>query len=120
MKKPFVIALSGLLVLAMYAATHAFPQFKAEFDAMYVKEGTPLAAKVAEVKCNVCHEGTSKKMRNVYGQALDKLLDKDDMKDPDKIRAALKTVEAMKVDPKNSSSPTFGELIKAGKLPAGE
>ena len=80
-------------------------------------------------KCYVCHvKGQKKKVRNVYGEALSKLLDKDNFKaarrkaEPDKamaeVQAALEKVEAMKVDPKAADSPTFGDLLKAGKLPA--
>ncbi|EAQ79472.1 hypothetical protein [Blastopirellula marina] len=81
-----------------------------------------LAAAVAEVKCNLCHEGKSKKDRNAYGVALDKLLDKAEIvallkEDKDKgkevILAAIVKVEGEK----SPSGETYGELIKAGKLP---
>ncbi|HEY2894440.1 MAG TPA: hypothetical protein VGJ16_09520, partial [Pirellulales bacterium] len=59
--------------------------------------------------------------RNEYGKALDELLDKKaDMKDTKKIQEALETVAGKNSDPKNPSSPTFGDLIKQGKLPGGE
>lgn len=81
-----------------------------------------LAAAVAEVKCNLCHEGKSKKDRNAYGVAVDKLLDKAEIvalmkEDKDKgtetILAALVKVEAEK----SPSGETYGDLLKAGKLP---
>lgn len=69
----------------------------------------------AKNACNVCHtKGKSKKDRNEYGQKLAELLDKKADKDkPEKIQAALKQVEEMK----SSKGPTYGELIKHGKLP---
>lgn len=54
----------------------AIKQFADEFKAMYVKDGTPLAAAVEEAKCNVCHMGKSKKDHNAYGNALAERLDK--------------------------------------------
>lgn len=81
-----------------------------------------LAVAVAEVKCNLCHEGKSKKDRNAYGAAMDKLVDKAEIvallkEDKDKgektITEALVKLEAEK----SPSGETFGELLKAGKLP---
>jgi hypothetical protein len=98
----------------------AIKQFADEFKAMYVKEGTPLAAAVESAKCNVCHVGKSKKDRNAYGNALAERLDKDaDKKDVEKIRAALTEVAALPSDPAKADSPTFGKLIEEGKLPGG-
>jgi hypothetical protein len=96
----------------------AIKQFADEFKAVYVEEGTPLAAEVEKAKCNVCHMGKSKKDRNAYGQALAELLDKKEDKDnKDKIRQALETVAAK--PSAGAGSPTFGDLIKEGKLPGG-
>lgn len=110
--------LTVMAFVAIGGAAFAIPPFGKEFDAMYVKPGSDLEAKVKEVKCNLCHEGTKKTDRNAYGMALSELLDKKaDAKNPDKIRKALETVAAK---PSNGDgSPTFGELIKMGKLPAG-
>ena len=104
----------------------ARPTYKKEFDGLYVKKepGTPeekaLAAAVATAKCNVCHVGEKKKERNVYGQALSKLLTKDDAKNVEKIQESIKKVESDKSDPNNASAPSFGDLLKQGKLPAGD
>ncbi len=96
----------------------AVKQFADEFKAMYVEDGTPLAAEVEKAKCNVCHMGKSKKDRNPYGRALSELLDKKEDKDnKEKIRKALETVAAQ--PSAGAGSPTFGELIKEGKLPGG-
>lgn len=104
------------------AAREAFAikQFADEFKAVYVKDGSPLAAEVEAAKCNVCHKGKSKKDRNVYGEALAKLLDKKEDKDnKDKIRQALETVAKESSNPADASAPTFGALIEQGKLPGG-
>jgi len=91
------LAVLGLMVAAGGLTREAFAikQFADEFKAMYVKEGTPLAAAVDEAKCNVCHLPESKKERNAYGHALAERLDKkEDAKNVEKIKAALATVES--------------------------
>jgi hypothetical protein len=105
----------------------AIKPFEIEFRNLYYKPESAdpaekaLAAAIETVKCNVCHEGTSKKNRNLYGQELSKLLDKTADKDNvEKIREAIEKVGGMKADPDNPSAPTFSEVIRAGKLPAGE
>jgi len=98
----------------------AIKQFADEFKAVYVKDGSPLAAEVESAKCNVCHKGKSKKDRNAYGEALAKLLDKkEDKENKDKIRQALETVAKESSNPADASAPTFGALIEQGKLPGG-
>ncbi|MCX7406240.1 MAG: hypothetical protein NT089_10990 [Planctomycetia bacterium] len=94
----------------------AIKQFFDQFKAIYVKADSTdpkekaFAAAVETAKCNVCHEGKSKKDRNAYGQALAELLDKkEDKENVEKIKKSLETVAA--------ESPTFGDRIKEGKLP---
>ncbi len=101
--------------------------FRDEFIAKYVKPDSPeakdkaFAAACEKAKCNICHEGISKKNRNTYGKELAKLLKRDtDKDDKPKIRAALDKVGAIKANPKDPKSPTFAELIKAGRLPGGD
>jgi hypothetical protein len=113
--------IGGALILASVSReAFAIKQFADEFKAVYVKDGTPLAAEVETAKCNVCHKGKSKKDRNVYGDALAKLLDKKEDKDnKDKIRQALETVAKESSNPADAAAPTFGGLIEQGKLPGG-
>jgi hypothetical protein len=130
MKNFCLLALFGFVagaLLSQVDTAHAIDPFKKEFEAKYVKAepGSPeeeaLAVAVKKAKCNVCHVGVKKKDKNAYGVALDALLDKKtDAKDKTKIQEALDKVAAMKSDPNNEASPTFGELISQGKLPAGE
>ncbi len=109
-----------------YAAprVNADQAFKEQFVAVYVKPDSSdakdkaFAAAVEKAKCNICHAGKVKKNRNNYGKALAELLSrKTDAENKEKIQAALKKVEAKHSDPKDDKSPTFGDLIRAGKLP---
>ena len=127
MKKFYLLAVCGLVAGSMLARVQlAFgtAHFKKEFDSLYVKaepaseEEKNLAAAVNKAKCNVCHVGTSKKNRNDYGKAINQFLTKKDIKDTDKIREALIKVADMKSKTGDDGSPTFGDLIKQGKLPS--
>jgi hypothetical protein len=132
MRKLCLIALSGAMVLGALThlcadTAHAIPPFKKEFDAKYVKKDSTdpvevqFAAAIEVVKCNTCHKGKDKKMRNVYGEALAELLDKKaDAKDVEKIQKALDEVAGKPSDPNDEKSPTFGDLIKKGELPGGK
>ena len=116
------LAVVGVALAAGGLTREAFAikQFADEFKAMYVKEGTPLAAAVDEAKCNVCHLPASKKERNAYGHALAERLDKkEDAKNVEKIKKALEEVAALSSDPSKADAPTFGKLIEEGKLPGG-
>jgi len=121
MRKAVLVSLCGCLVFAVSTRpASAIKPFFDEFNAKYVKkEGTDaekeFAKKVDMVKCAVCHDPKDKKKRNAYGEALDKLLDKKaDAKDKEKIQKSLDTVFDEKVPGKDE---TFGDRIKAGKLP---
>ncbi|MFZ5833387.1 MAG: hypothetical protein ACOY3P_25140 [Planctomycetota bacterium] len=130
MKREWLIV--GTLAIVVLAGSGFFApnalaikQFKDQFDAKYVKaesqapQDVALKKAVDEAKCNVCHVGTSKKNRNPYGQALDALLDRTtDKDDVAKIVDALEKVAAMKHNPDDPNSPTFGDRLKEGKLPA--
>lgn len=132
MKKHFLPLLCGTFVAGAILwlgvpQAKAIKPFKDEFEAKYVKPDSKdakekaLAEAAASAKCNICHVGTSKKDRNVYGKALAELLDRKKDKDSkDKIQAALDTVAAKKSKPDDANAPTFGELIKEGKLPGGD
>ena len=88
-----VLGLGVALVAVLSRPALAIKQFQDEFKSLYVKEGSPLAAEVERVKCNVCHVGKEKKERNAYGKALDERLDKKaDKADKEKIRKALEEV----------------------------
>lgn len=120
-------ALGTLVTVALSASPAlAVKQFKERFEKRYIKadsaEPKDAALREAYEKagCNVCHEGESKKNRNVYGRALHEYLDKKDKDDDAKIDAALEKVESKRSVPGDEKSPTFGELLRQGKLPASE
>lgn len=121
------VVVGALIVVAFGAAPRqafAIKEFFDEFRAVYVKPDSTnesdkaLVAAVETAKCNVCHVGSNKKERNAYGNALADLLDKkEDKKNAEKIRQALDTVAAM---PSADGGPTFGDLLKQGKLPVAQ
>lgn len=97
-------------------------QFQKVFVNHYVGDDkeSDWAIQVKEAKCWACHQGKSRKQHNPYGVHLVPLLDrKKDAKNPEKIVEALEKVAAMHSIEGDDSSPTYGELIKAGKLPGG-
>ncbi len=105
----------------------AIRQFQEQFEAVYVEDESTdptkqaFAEAVRRANCKVCHLGASRKQRNAYGRALEKLLDRDAARhNVEKIQQALRTVEGQKANPTDPNSPTFGQLISAGKLPGGE
>lgn len=130
MKNFCLLLLGGFVAGTLFAqieSAHAIAPFKKQFEVKYVKKepGSPaetaLAAAVKKAKCNVCHVGKKKKDRNAYGDALAELLDrKKDSRNKEKILEALEKVAAMKSNPDDPSSPTYGELISQGKLPCEE
>jgi len=137
MKKVGTLVLCAVAITAAaswkVAPVQAFPEFKKEFDKKYIKDPptTPdeiaLEAAVKTAKCGVCHtapekEPTSKKVRNTYGRAISKMIpagtDKKALKkEPEKIQELLDKAAAEHSDAKDPASPTFGDLIKEGKLP---
>ncbi len=128
--RKFVLTLvaAGLGVALLPSSAFAIKPFKDEFDAKYVatSKNEEFIAAVKKANCLLCHDKNAegkedKKLRNAYGKALDKLLDKkEDAKNKEKIAEALDTVAKEKSNPDDSKSPTFGELIEAGKLPGGK
>ena len=108
----------AVAALAFFAnSADARPVYKTKFVAVYGK--TNAAAKKAG--CKACHPGKSKKDRNDYGYALSKLVKPADFKgkkgkseeSQKKLAEAFKKLEKEK----NADGKTFGELLKAGKLP---
>lgn len=118
-----IVSVAALLWIVQLAEPAlAIVQFQKEFVNLYVGDDkeSEWALHVKEAKCFVCHQGKSRKHRNAYGEQLDLLLDKKaDAKNPEKIIEALKTVAALHTIAGDDSSPTFGDLIKEGKLPGG-
>lgn len=95
----------------------------------YIKDSKDedLKKLAGEAKCNVCHvQGEKKTVRNPYGEALDKLLDKkayeklakeDAAKAKESVLEAFKKVEEEKA---KGSEKTFKERMDAHLLPGGD
>jgi hypothetical protein len=123
MKKGFILVGFVLLAVALNGLSvhHADgrPDYKAQFEEHYKDSKVAEAAKVA--KCNICHYGKSKKMRNDYGSALAKQLNPDLYKKliRDKKALAAKVDEVLESVEKEQSvsGVPFGKLIEDGKLP---
>lgn len=109
----FVMACAAFGVALLFApqSGEARPAYNGEFGKAYPK----VVEANKDAKCNVCHVGTKKSDRNDYGVALTKLLEKNE-KDVAKIGEALKKAEGLKA--KDSDTETFGDRLKAGKLPS--
>jgi hypothetical protein len=129
MKNSCLSVLCGFVaatLLVRHQPAYAVEAFKKQFETKYVKQEPAsdtekaFAAAVANVKCNVCHVGKTKKVRNEYGKALNTLITKKDAKNLEKIQDALAKAAGMKSNPSDPNSPTFGELIEKGQLPGGE
>jgi hypothetical protein len=120
-----IILVALLFGVCIASPAGADPRFYIEFKKEYL-DNHPDKKFVAEVnkgmnKCLVCHQGKKRKNHNAFGKPLVDLLDrKKDLKDVEKIRAALKKVVVMKVDPNNEKSETYHDRIKASKWPGGE
>jgi hypothetical protein len=132
----FVGGFAFAALLHMGAGTaESRPQYAKAFGNMFVKADSSeqsdkdFAAAVKEAKCNVCHAGKTKETRNAFGADLAKLIVPKDWEagkkfpgetDKDKINKALEEVIAIHIDAKDPKSPTYGDIIKKGKLPASE
>jgi hypothetical protein len=120
MKKVCVCLVMALVAMgfSMQSAS-ALPPFNKEWVAKYNADGKNAAYN--DAKCNVCHAGESKKMKNEYGKAIGKFLTKakyNEIKD-DSAAAQKYILEGFEktAAEKNAAGTTYGDLLKAGKLP---
>ena len=120
MKK--VCACLVLVVVALawnMQSASALPPFNVAWKAKYNADEKNTA--FSDAKCNVCHAGESKKMKNDYGKAVGKYLTKAKyMEIKEDEAAAKKYIEEglLKAEgEKGGAGKSYGELIKAGKLP---
>jgi hypothetical protein len=112
-----VFVAAGMLVLSDMRPAEGRTKYKSQFEKRY-----PLVKKNQKtLTCLTCHGGKPDdptkpdyKQHNNYGTALKQVVGKNEM-DGDKIDAALQKIEA---EASAIKGKTFGELLKAGKLPA--
>jgi cytochrome c2 len=120
----FAVAVS-LVISSLAQPAAAVVQFYMEYKKAYLdthadKEYAAAVNKAAD-RCFVCHQGKNRKNHNAFGIHLVELLDrKKDIRDKEKIQAAIKKVVEMHVDPKDDNSETYLDRIKASKWPGGE
>jgi len=112
-----IVVATLAMTLSSGGSAQARPNYWPVFEEKYAKASgvdPAFAATLTKTKCNVCHVKDKEKTdRNTYGVALSKLITKKE-KDKDKITGALEKVAA---EPSEAGGPTFGDLLKEGKLP---
>ena len=111
MKKIGSVAAIAVVAMLIVATADARPQYPKAMSTKY-----PAAADALKsAKCGACHGkgGKNKKEVSEYGKALKEALGAKNVKDADKIMAALDKAG----EKKNSDGKSYGELLKAGKLP---
>lgn len=120
MKKVCVCLVLALIAIgfSMQSAS-ALPPFNKEWVAKYNADGKNAAFN--DAKCNVCHAGESKKMKNEYGKATGKYLSKAKYNEIKEDAAAaqkyiIEGLQKVEAD-KNAGGTPYGDLLKAGKLP---
>jgi hypothetical protein len=124
MKSVCLSLVLGLVAVAWcVSSASALPPFNKEWTGKYVEGNgnAKFVEAVSTAKCNVCHEGTSKKQHNAYGKVVQKFLSKakyNEIKDDEAaakkyILEGLQKAEAEK----NGSGKTYGEILKGGSLP---
>ncbi len=121
-----IVGISASVIVLLFGGKQAQsrPQYSKEFASKFVNRNSTdpneksFADAAVKAKCTICHMGDSKKNRNGFGRELAKLLHNE--KDSAKIDEAFDSVLKMKADPQDPNSPTYGELMKQGKLPAPE
>ena len=120
MKKVCVCLVLAVIAIGFSMQTaSALPPFNKEWVAKYNADGKNAAFN--DAKCNVCHAGESKKMKNEYGKATGKYLTKARYNEIKEDAAAaqkyiIEGLQKVEAD-KNAAGQTYGDLIKAGKLP---
>lgn len=133
-RRVMIAVVALYLVLGVARTSQALPEFKKAFDQRYCEEQDALKALAKKANCNICHVPKKPKTeRNAYGDALANLIEGDANK---RIKEARKTggdegkkketqlvLEELEKafekaeEEKSEEGPTFGELLKEGKLP---
>lgn len=111
------LAVAALVCAASEA--QARPNYR---TALNTKYADAFKAAGTKVTCFACHGKTAegkmdKETRNAYGKVLGKAIGKKNEKDKTKLDEALGKVESEK---SSVEGKTYGDLLKAGKLPVPE
>jgi hypothetical protein len=120
------IGLALLLAIGVARPSAAVVQFYMQYKKDFLdnhkdKEYAAFVNKATN-RCFVCHQGKkSRKNHNAFGKHLVELLDRrKDIRDKEKIAAAIRKVVEMPIDPKDEKGEKYIDRIKASKWPAGE
>jgi len=125
MKNVFLLALCGFVtgtLLARIEPAYGVDAFKKEFESKYVKKDAAdgpekeLAEAVTKAKCNVATWARTRKCATTMARRSPPCSRKPmprTLKNPESSRPGRRRESSA------SDSPTFGELIKQGKLPGG-
>jgi hypothetical protein len=119
----FLVAFSFVanMVQPARAVVQFYTEFKKEYLDTHSDKEFAAAVNKAAVRCLVCHQGKVRKHHNPFGDHLVEMLDrKKDIRDKEKIRAAIKKALELHVDPKDDKSETYMDRLKASKWPGGE
>lgn len=124
MRKFGLMLLMATLVGGAARSALARMQYYKVFEEVYLTDHEnkdfSKTARDRKNQCFACHQGKNRKNRNPYGVHVAEVFEKaKNVKDVDKIKAALAKVGEMHSDPKDDKSPTYDELIKDGKFPGG-
>ena len=120
-----VIPLTIAIGISVATSAHALAPFKKEFQKKYVDDGgDDLKAAFKKSSCNTCHtKGKPKKIENLnaYGAELEKLVTGTAKTRIKKEKEAVLKELAKAFDEvakkKNDDDETYGDRLKAGKLP---
>lgn len=104
------IAAIAIVTMLIAGTVDARPQYPKAIGKHYPASADALKA----AKCGACHGagGKKKKILSDYGKILKEALGEKNVKDADKIMAAIKAAGE-----KKEGEKTYDELLKAGKLP---
>lgn len=102
-----VCSLAIAFVIEAERSTDARPLYKKCFDTVYKDK-----FKNQKVTCAVCHSGDDKKHLNHYGKAIAEELGEKNVRDQEKIIAAIKAVAKRKC-----KSGVWGERLEKGLMP---
>src|SRR5689334_11433682 len=122
--KPTLAILGSLIFLSIAEVAQARPPYVPTLAKMYPANSMLQDVARGAMKCNICHSGMGKKIRNEFGAAVNKEMTKDKyfelMGNPEALSAALKAAVSKAEDELNSKGESFGDLLRAGMLPGGE
>ncbi len=116
-----VAVVLGLATIA--PPVDAVEEFYAELEAKYVKPESKnqndvvLTIAFEQARCTICHPGDDKHRLTAYGGQVAWRINKYDKENREKIQKALEQVAALRSDPRDPKSPTYGELFREGRLP---